>query len=270
MLNRKEIKRLGKSAFKANYWNSVLAVFLVALVIEGISALCFGPSYAAAMQTAIATGSMNFEVNIEGWAMLGFVPLILLAGPLAIGQNFFFVKNITEPEKQSGVTPFKAAFTRFGHKLGGYMYMVLFLALWSLFVFAGAVVFGIMSGIAQRMTNGGTVLIIIGALALIASYFVPLVKAYSYSMTPYILAVEDDISATEALKASKEIMQGHRWQLFVLELSFIGWALLGALTFGILNLFFVSPYMESSIAAFYLEVKRNYTEQGGRVVEPQD
>lgn len=81
-----------------------------------------------------------------------------------------------------------------------------------------------------------------------------IVKAYSYSMTFYILKDNPGMSATEAITESRKMMDGHKWDLFVLHLSFIGWLLLCMLTFGILILY-VEPYMMATDAAFYESIK---------------
>lgn len=78
--------------------------------------------------------------------------------------------------------------------------------------------------------------------------------AYGYAMTPYILAENPDMGANEAITKSKELMNGNRWRLFCLELSFIGWSLLCVLlTLGI-GVLWLKPYMEASFAAFYREI----------------
>lgn len=86
-------------------------------------------------------------------------------------------------------------------------------------------------------------------------FIVPgIMKGYSYAMTPYILFENPGMTANEAITASKEMMQGHRWQLFCLHFSFIGWSILTAITFGIGNLF-LRPYVEAAHAAFYCQLK---------------
>ncbi len=77
-----------------------------------------------------------------------------------------------------------------------------------------------------------------------------IVAAYSYAMTPYILAENPEMSATDALRTSKQIMLGHKWHLFCLDLSFIGWHLLAVFTLGISELF-VASYQNQSRASFY-------------------
>ena len=81
-----------------------------------------------------------------------------------------------------------------------------------------------------------------------------IVMSYAYSMSFYILKDNPELSANEARKQSIEMMRGNKWRLFCLDFSFIGWALLSILTFGILMLW-VSPVMEASHAAFYESLK---------------
>ena len=81
-----------------------------------------------------------------------------------------------------------------------------------------------------------------------------LIKQYSYSMAYYILADNPELTAREALNKSKELMNGHKLDLFVLHLSFIGWCLLVGITFGIAAIY-VSPYMSATVANFYNSIK---------------
>lgn len=82
-----------------------------------------------------------------------------------------------------------------------------------------------------------------------------LVKSYSYAMTPYIMAEKPQMGINEAITKSREMMDGHKWQLFMLDLSFTGWMLLSILTLG-LALVFVWPYYSAARAAFYKEIKK--------------
>ena len=84
-----------------------------------------------------------------------------------------------------------------------------------------------------------------------------IIKAFSYALTPYIIMDEPELTARQAITRSCEIMQGRRWKLFCLYLSFIGWGILCLLTFGIGFLWLV-PYMNASIAAFYEDARAEY------------
>lgn len=81
---------------------------------------------------------------------------------------------------------------------------------------------------------------------------------YSYAMTPYILAENPNLTASQAIKASSALMHGQKWRLFCLELSFIGWHFLSILTLCI-GLLWLTPYVEASRAAFYREISRKET-----------
>ena len=81
-----------------------------------------------------------------------------------------------------------------------------------------------------------------------------IIKAYSYSMAFYVLADNPELTAREALSKSKQIMNGHKMDLFILELSFIGWFLLVGLTLGLAAIY-VIPYMSATMANFYNSIK---------------
>ena len=88
---------------------------------------------------------------------------------------------------------------------------------------------------------------------------------YSYAMTSYILAENPELTASEAIERSKQMMSGNRWRLFCVQISFIGWEILNALlTFGIGGLW-ITPYKQAATAAFYREVSG--TE---RIITPND
>lgn len=81
-----------------------------------------------------------------------------------------------------------------------------------------------------------------------------IVKAYSYAMTPYIAEEHPELSAEECIKKSMIMMSGHKMDLFLLQLSFIGWILLSFLTFGI-GLLWVAPWMQMADVKFYEKIK---------------
>ncbi|MDO4261353.1 MAG: DUF975 family protein [Eubacteriales bacterium] len=80
-----------------------------------------------------------------------------------------------------------------------------------------------------------------------------IIAMYRYSMTPYIMLEHPDLSVMEAISESKRIMMGNKWRLFCLEMSFIGWILLGMITCGIASLW-ANPYIEAARTAFYREI----------------
>ena len=84
-----------------------------------------------------------------------------------------------------------------------------------------------------------------------------IMKAFSYALTPYIIMDEPELTARQAITRSCEIMEGRRWKLFCLYLSFIGWGILSLLTFGI-GILWLVPYMNASFAAFYEDARAEY------------
>ena len=162
-----------------------------------------------------------------GSISLGLATLVL-TGPMIAGMNYFFVQVFKGDGNTVDMgTPFSVGFKEFGRKLGGYWWMYLWTWLWSL------------------------LLVIPG-----------IIKMYSYSMTMYILSDCPGVRAQDALKLSMRMMAGHKWELFVFQLSFIGWQILNGFTFGLLGIFYVTPYMCTSFAGFYLEVREEALRQG--------
>jgi len=115
----------------------------------------------------------------------------------------------------------------------------------------------LIEGFKKSLVNSIVANILVGIFTFLWSllFIIPgIIKYYAYSMTPFIIADEPDIDFMEAIKKSQELMRGHKFRLFKLQLSFIGWFLLGALAFGI-GLFFVYPYYQLAHANFYLDIR---------------
>lgn len=81
-----------------------------------------------------------------------------------------------------------------------------------------------------------------------------IIKAYSYSQAMYILNDNPEMGVVDCITESRRIMNGHKWDLFVLELSFILWILLGTVTFGLAYIY-VMPYMQLTMVNFYHRIK---------------
>jgi uncharacterized membrane protein len=150
---------------------------------------------------------------------VGSVLALFIAGPMLVGVSMFSL-SLSRGESARLEQIFEG-FKNYGTVLGAYLLMVLFIFLWML------------------------LLIIPGIIAAIA-----------YSQTFYILAEDDTIGSMDALKKSKEMMDGYKWKYFCLGLRFIGWALLCILTLGI-GFLWLSPYIQVSYAKFYEDVKNN-------------
>ena len=244
MWDRVEIKRRGKAVFKANYWRSVLSAFLLSLLVGG-SALSTGSNMdddnvdtvddadtTGAEQTLNdATDAFNSlpedQKSVVGMVIMGallaglvvacvaFVLRIFVFNPLQVGCYGFFRENARGLHPDLGVI--KSGFGRYGHTFITLLLRDLFLILWTLlFIIPG------------------------------------IVKAYSYRMVPFILRDNPELSATEVITASRQLMNGNKWQTFVFDLSYIGWFLLGCITFGLVNVFWTSPYRQNANAALYL------------------
>ena len=84
-----------------------------------------------------------------------------------------------------------------------------------------------------------------------------IIKGLAYSMYPYVLRDEPDLSVWQTLKKSEAIMKGYKGKLFLMYLSFVGWFILGAFTFGILYIW-LTPYVMTSTVKFYDDVRRAY------------
>ncbi len=93
--------------------------------------------------------------------------------------------------------------------------------------------------------------------------FIPgIIKAYAYTLTPYILYEYPNVSATEASRLSERIMNGHKMDMFIAQMSFLPWIIASAFTLGILNIVHVTPYMELTFAGIYEELKQIALDEG--------
>lgn len=92
------------------------------------------------------------------------------------------------------------------------------------------------------------------------------IKGYSYMMTPYILKDNPEMKNNEAIEKSMEMMNGHKMDLFMLDLSLIGWAILCMITLGIGFLFFY-PYQLTAHAHFYEDLKKEQEEYEAALAE---
>jgi uncharacterized membrane protein len=152
--------------------------------------------------------------------VLPAVGALLITGPISLGGAYVIVKLVRTGQK----IDFKDLFGGFTQDIGQNILLGLlssvFVALWSLLL--------VVPGI---------------------------VKAYSYSMIYYIKADHPEYDWRTCLQASQELTRGHKMELFVLDLSFIGWYLVGALCLGVGTLW-VTPYHEAAKALYYEQLKQ--------------
>lgn len=107
---------------------------------------------------------------------------------------------------------------------------------------------------AGRNIIGGILIFVFEFLWSLLLIIPGIIKSYAYSMTYYIMMDDPSISANDAITKSRAMMRGHKEKLFRLDLSFIGWYLLGMLCFGI-GILWVAPYLQMARAEFYEELK---------------
>jgi uncharacterized membrane protein len=175
--------------------------------------------WAMAIGILVVYNVISLAVSMAGQ----FVPIVgpllptVIAGPLAVGINVFFLSLVrgNDPDFAMMFDGFKC----FVPALLTNLLMALYILLWAL------------------------LLIIPGIIA-----------SYAYAMAFYIVADEPTIGPGEALRRSKEMMQGNKFKLFCLYLHFFGWAMLCILTLGI-GFLWLAPYMSASMARFYEDVR---------------
>ena len=89
-----------------------------------------------------------------------------------------------------------------------------------------------------------------------------IIKHYSYFMVPFIVAENPDIRPRQAITLSRRMMNGHKWECFLLELSFIGWMILGFVTFGAVDALWTVPYRMAAYTEYYAALRREAREKG--------
>ena len=244
MWNRKDLKARGKAAFLANYWKCVLVALILAALVGSSGGAArtssqtfgidIGNEYLVEMQeeamnkVPLLNGVLKLRETFSasqplrgvqislglGSSLVMLLLSILVFNPLIVGCYRFFLQN------SRGLSNLRELGAGFRDDWGN---VVLTMFLKNLFIFLWALLF-IIPGI---------------------------VKAYSYRMVPYIIKEHPEISGTQAITLSRQMMNGHKWNTFVLDLSFLGWHILSILTLGILEIFFVTPYIQATDAELY-------------------
>ena len=106
----------------------------------------------------------------------------------------------------------------------------------------------------QFFLAGLLIMILTALIGIVTLGIGAIILAYAYSMVPYLLLDYPELSVREAMKLSREMTRGYKWDLFVLDLTFIGWILLSILTLGI-GVLFVEPYQQAARSAFYEDLR---------------
>ena len=218
-------------AFKKNYVSAVVVALLM-----GIFGTVSGESSArrGSENSDIYSGNL-FNVEMITGLLAGIATVVILivlvakvfvGNLLKMGGYRFFILNQTA---QPGIGTLLDGF-RSGHYVNIVLTMFLrdlFTTLWSLLL--------VVPGI---------------------------VKHYEYLMVPYIIAENPAMDYKEAFQISKQMMDGEKMEAFIMDLSFLGWYLLSAVTCGLLAIFYVNPYVQASFAEMYTFNKQKAYQQG--------
>jgi uncharacterized membrane protein len=172
---------------------------------------------------------IELQSKSRGSSGLYYLMWFLVVMPVMVGYMNAFRLLVTQGDRELPSNMYKIATKGYWHKVWGMLLMNIFIFLWSLlFIIPG------------------------------------IVKIFSYAMTPYILEEHPELSANEAIDRSRAMMKGHKFDLFWLLLSFIGWGILSLFTFGI-GALWLGPYFQGAHAAFYEDVKADYEVNGGLI-----
>ncbi|MGN0587032.1 MAG: DUF975 family protein [Oscillospiraceae bacterium] len=215
--DRIRIKENAKTHYRLNKWNNVLVMFIYLLVTGGGCGILSG--VLTGMMAAADIDDTTAPVMMIFMYILIFGVSIFGLNVLAMGLFAWYQKAIHR--EKTGV---EVLFDGFSHK---YWDNVLTMFLKNLFICLWTLLF----------------------------YVPGIVKMYSYAMTEYIKMENPDIPANRAIELSRRMMDGHKWDLFVLDLSFLGWNILSSFTYGILMILYVGPYYYAARAFAYEEIK---------------
>ena len=232
MWTRELLKENGKIAFQRNYWLCVVVSLILGFIGGGAGGINLNYHFNE-MSTTDGTAAIYSFDNL-GYLLL-MVPLMLISMVLVVAIAFAvsaFLVNIVRiggcrffMENREHKTDVGQVFFAFGN--GNYMNCVKTM-FWR-----------------DLCLVGWTLLFIVPGI----------IKGYAYRMIPYIMAENPGISRQRAFAISEQMMDGHKMEAFVLDLSFIGWDFLSAVTAGIVGIFYVNPYKNATFTELYTAVK---------------
>lgn len=217
---RQEAKAKAKAVMSASYWKMFVASILLTAVAGGTPYIIEAVFSPAPMPIDVDYATVtNIILGASVFAgVLELLWLFLVATPLEIGVTKYYIQ-VSEDSNAAMDQCFDGFRYNWKNVVWIYFLMVMKLFLWSLlFVIPG------------------------------------IIKAFEYSMIPYLLAENSNITAKEAFETSKKMTDGEKWNLFVLDLSFIGWYLLGLLCCGV-GTIFVAPYVRATEVQVYFVLK---------------
>jgi len=246
------------------HWAVAIALCLVAGLLGGGVDLVSGLFMPAAGQEAAQLPEMMELIGSGAWPMMLTITLtsillaFVLSGALSLGMAHYFT-NLTSHRPAA----FRDLFARF-NLLGKALWMnivtAFYVFLWSMVgvIPATAAAVVLTMGDLYGMASVALVIILIGT-------FPGIIATYRYAMIPYLIAEFPDLTVREAMDESKRLMQGNKWRLFCLQLSFLGWVLLILFVTMGMGSFVLTPYTQAANAAFYLDVTGR---KGLRYAEP--
>lgn len=217
----KEYKNDALSALKGNWAQAVLAAFAV-MVMSELSYVILWGFERLTVSSIVEKGAWVMPVIMGFMTVVTLSYTFFLILPVTVGMANSFNRLYFKSEGNVLENLKSLSFSDCGRSIAGMLMMSVVTGLYSLLLWVPGV---------------------IASLALF--------------LEPYILKDNPELSIMDTLRLSRKMMEGHKWQLFKLQLSFIGWILLCALTLGIGFLWLI-PYMMTTMAAFYQDVKAEY------------
>ena len=254
---RAELKAKAKSQIKGNIGKLFLIGLVEFAVLLPFIVMLFASLSSFMNEIALATMAgveLTAVPSLGIWFWIGLVGMALLVPALVLGYSKLYL-GLTRGETPTVGGLFKG-FSSFGKALWLDLIASFFILLW----------FGIPCIVGFFLTAQGSILILAGSVAagvilsilgiilLIASLVILIIKLLAYCQINWILADNPNVTAWQAFKSSVAMMKGHKWEAFVLDLSFLGWILLGILTAGILFIW-LTPYINATYANYYLALK---------------
>lgn len=241
-----DYRRLARENLRGNWGLSIAVIFMATLlggVLGGTSISIEIPESILPLIKEYFPGLIPF-LGLYSIAIGGLgVAQLILGGAVALGNAQYQLDQYDHKP-----LAFRTLFSKF-HQFGAGLCVNLLISLYCLLWFLVPAVLG---GLICVFLGLDDVLFIV-VLGLFC--FTPaLIASYSYSLSYYILAEYPELRASEAIRTSRDLMRGRKWELFCLTFSFFGWRLLAILTLGIGDLF-LGPYISAAIAAFYRQIK---------------
>ena len=226
MLKSKELRKKAWDSLKGKYWMAFLVVIVWGLLSSiGTSMTTFSQELMnivnsvdpAEMDSTAQIGALVISGAALIVNIIGLLFIVFIGHAAEVGLCNYFIKNTDSKPSFSDV--FSGFKVRYGRNIGALLLIAIKTILWTcLFIIPG------------------------------------IIKYFEYSIIPYILADDPEISSKDAFKKANQMMKGNKWRLFKLDFSFIGWYLLCVLTLGI-GTFFLIPYTCAATAEFYVELK---------------